>query len=155
MKGTKSPTNITGSNHNSGYYEKATRNIRNKGSGPEREDVHFGSISNVWKYNKEFSFVGFIFLFADMTSSIILFRITNVSIARLVGLDVNSVISERMMHSERTFSTCSKEQNEFQCEVHLNGGILIPFCLCSLVFQVFQVIVHPILSFKISDNGLI
>ena len=158
LKGTKSKTNsihskLEDSKHD-GYYGKPTLKARNNGSEPEREGVYFGSISNVWYYGKEFCVASVMFYFLIVSSlAIILPNIPNIPLARLLGLDVDSIISKRRMHSELTLTSCTKWQSEFQCEVHLNIGIFIfPLCLFSLLFQL---IVHPIVSCKISGNGLI
>ena len=89
------------------------------------------------------------FMCIGLLSSTLLCDGLKIPLARLLGLDVDSIISEMMMLSKATPRSFFHRST---CERGLNNEISKSLWLCSLIFQV---IVHPIASFKISDNGLI
>ena len=116
----------------------------------ERKEVYFGSISDVWNHGKEFGFVYFLLLYiAVLLIQLLYDGIINIPIARLVGLDVDSIITERQQQPHYTFGI-NKSRGEIGNVIDLEIARAMYFCSI-----VFQIIVHPIASFKILDNGVV
>ena len=59
----------------------------------ERTEAYFGSVSDLWNHGKEFGFVNCV-VFVILILSVLLLRTTNISFARMVGLDVDSIITQ-------------------------------------------------------------
>ena len=95
----------------------------------------------------EFGFVYFELFYILLPSMPLLYDgIINIPIARLVGLD--SIINEKQKELNKFGSNNSRGEIEF-C---INFLIVFTLYLCTIAFQI---IVHPIASFKISDNGVV
>ena len=62
---------------------------------PER-DVLLGNINGVWNYGKKFIIVTLVFMVISLCSLLFLHDTQNIPFARLVGLDVDSIIAEKL-----------------------------------------------------------